>query len=60
MRAHTVAVAGNDAALSHTAGKQYLTYGVVDFVCAGVIEVFAFEVDFTTVFFRQPLCQVEG
>ena len=37
---------GDDAALAHTFRQQALAEGVVDFVCAGVEQVFALEVDF--------------
>jgi hypothetical protein len=39
---------GNDAWLAHAAGQQGLTNGVVDLVSAGVIEVFALEIDLRT------------
>ena len=36
---------GNDARLAHALGKHGLADGVVDFVCAGVVEVFALQED---------------
>lgn len=39
---------GDDFVFAHSFGEQGLTDGVIDFVCAGVVEVFAFEVDFCT------------
>ena len=37
---------GDDAFFAHAEGEECLAEGVVDFVGAGVVEVFAFEVDF--------------
>jgi hypothetical protein len=37
---------GDDALFAHAEGEQGLADGVVDLVGAGVVEVFAFEVDF--------------
>jgi hypothetical protein len=36
---------GDDARLAHAAGEQRLPDGVVDLVRAGVVQVFALEVD---------------
>ena len=36
---------GNDARLAHAASQHGLTDGVVDLVCAGVVQVFAFQVN---------------
>ena len=40
---------GNDTTFSHTFGKQYLPDGIVYFVCSCMIQVFAFQIDFTAV-----------
>ena len=37
---------GNDAGLAHAPRQQDLAQAIVDLVCAGVIEVFALEIDF--------------
>ena len=50
---------GYDAAFAHTACQQNLPDGIVDFVCAGMIQVFPFQVNPATVLFRQAPCLVE-
>ena len=50
---------GYDAAFAHTACQQNLPDGIVDFVCAGMIQVFPFQVNPATVLFRQTPCLVE-
>ncbi len=37
---------GNQAGLAHPLGQKRLAKYIVDFVCAGVIEVFPLEIDF--------------
>ena len=50
----------DDALLAHALGEQPLAEGVVDFVRAGVEQVFALEVDFCAAeLFRQALGEVE-
>ena len=49
---------GYDAAFAHTACQQNLPDGIVDFVCAGMIQVFPFQVNPATVLFRQTPCLV--
>ncbi len=51
---------GDDAGLAHAPGQNDLAYGVVDFVGAGVVEVFALQIHLATVFFRQTAGQVQG
>ena len=51
---------GYDACLAHAARQQYLSDGVVDFVCAGVVEVLALEVDAAAVYGRQAPGQIQG
>ena len=51
---------GDDALFAHALGEQALAEGVVDFVCAGVEQVFALEIDFCAAeCFGQPLGEVE-
>ncbi len=38
----------NDALFVHATRQQYLAQGVVDFVCAGVKQVFSLEIDLRT------------
>ena len=59
---HTVlagAGLGHDAPLAHVAGDENLPEGVVDFVRTGVVEVFAFEVEFAPVFFAQAASMIQ-
>ncbi len=39
---------GDDARLAHTLGQQNLAHGIVDLVRTGVVQVFAFEINFRT------------
>ncbi len=58
---HARAGLGDDALLAHALGEQGLADGVVDLVRAGVIEVFALQVDLRTAqAVRQPLGVVDG
>ena len=51
---------GDDASLAHPPGKQGLAEGVVDLVGAGVVEVFALQVDpRPSELFREVFCQVQ-
>ena len=50
---------GDNPGFSHAAGQQYLAYRVVYFMCAGVVQVFTFQIDFTTVLFRQSVGSIE-
>ena len=51
---------GDDAGLAHAAGQQDLAQAIVDLVRAGVIEVFALEIDFRAAQMRgQPLGEIE-
>ena len=51
---------GNDAALAEALGEQGLTNGVIDFVCAGVVQVFAFQPNFrATVFIAEAFGMVK-
>ena len=52
---------GDDAFFTHTAGEQRLTDGVVDLVCAGVVQVFALQPDLRTAqMLGQPRGMVNG
>ena len=61
---------GDDALFAHAFGQEDLTEGVVDFVRACVVEVFALEVDlgaaavcpftFRSVVLSEAFCEVEG
>ena len=52
---------GDDAGLAHAPGKEDLADGVVDFVGAGVEQVFALEVDFRAAeFAREAFGEVKG
>ena len=52
---------GDDPPLAHAHRQQHLAEGVVDLVGAGVVEVFALEVDLgAVVVLGQPLGKVEG
>src|SRR5258706_6169497 len=45
---------GDDAFFAHAFGEQSLADGVVDFVSAGVVEIFALEINFSAAeFFRE-------
>ena len=51
---------GDDARLAHAAGQKDLAHGVVDFVRAGVKQVFAFEINFWPAQFpRQPFRKIK-
>ena len=50
---------GYDTLLAHLLGQQNLSDGVVDFVCAGVVQVFAFQVKAATIFLTHASGQVE-
>ncbi len=50
---------GNDAALARAACQQDLPDAVVDFVGAGVVQVFTLEVNPATVLLGQAVCRVE-
>jgi len=50
----------NDTAFAHPLCEQGLSDSVVDFVCAGVVEVFPLEVDIGAVLFAQTVGAVEG
>ena len=50
---------GNDARFAHFPCQKDLSDGIIDFVSTGVVEVFPFQVEFTTVFFAQSPCMVE-
>ena len=50
---------GNNASLAHALGKQHLADGVVDFMCTGMVKVFALEVDFAAIALAEPFSQVE-
>ena len=51
---------GNDAFFAHTAGQQRLAEGVVDFVRAGVQQIFPFQKNLSfAVMFGQVLSIVE-
>ena len=51
---------GDDARLAHAPGKQDLAEAIVDLVRAGVIELFALEIDFRAAQMRgQPLGEIE-
>ena len=49
---------GDDARLAHALGEHGLTYGVVDFVRAGVVEVFALEVNLRPTHFAAHACSM--
>ena len=49
----------DDAAFAHLTGDENLADGVVDFVSAGMVEVFALEVDFATVLPAEASGQIE-
>ena len=51
---------GDDARLAHFYGEEALADGVIDFVCAGVEEIFALEIDARTAeFFGEALRELE-
>ena len=51
---------GDDAALAEAFGEQGLTNGVVDFVRASVVQVFAFQPDFrATVFVAEAFGMIK-
>ena len=52
---------GNDAGLAHALGQHGLPNGVVDFVRASVVEVFALQINLrTTHFTAHSRCVVNG
>jgi hypothetical protein len=44
---------GNDAGFAHSLGNEHLPYGIVDFVGTGMVKVFAFKINLTTMSFRK-------
>ncbi len=46
---------GDDALFAQALRQQDLPYCVVDFVCAGMVEVFALEIDIRPIMIRQSL-----
>ena len=51
---------GDDAGLAHAPGEQDLAQAIVDLVRAGVVEVFALQIDFRATQMRgQPLGEIE-
>ena len=50
----TCACLGYDAPFAHLAGEQYLSDGVVDFVCPSVIEVFSLQVELASISLAHP------
>ena len=51
---------GDDAALAEVARQQHLADGVVDFVCAGVVQVFTLQVDVGADVLAEAAGVVEG
>ena len=52
---------GDDAGLAHAHGQQDLAHAVVDLVCAGMVQLVAFEIDLRPAeVLGQPLREIEG
>ena len=50
---------GHDAALAHVACNENLPDGIIDLVRAGVVEIFAFQIQPTAVALTQPASIIE-
>ena len=52
---------GDDAGFAHAHGKQDLAKHIVDFVCAGVVQLVAFQIDFRAAsVFGEAFGKIEG
>ena len=52
---------GDDARLAHALGQHGLADGVVDFVCAGVVQVFALQINLCAAHFAAHAgCVIDG
>ena len=48
-----------DTSLAHLLGNQDLSDGIVDLMCASVIEVLALQIELATIFLAHALCEIQ-